>query len=88
MAVPSARNSGDERTEIPLIQQKLYNRVLPWNEFPAFVFCVKIVLIVSADRTGTVDFSTTILKPSVSEAILLAQASTYFKSAARPFPTP
>lgn len=61
---------------------------LPWNEFPSLVFWVKIVLMVSADLTGTVDFSTTILKPTVSEAILLEHASTYFKSAARPFPTP
>ena len=41
---------------------------------PTFVFCVRIVLIVSAERTGTVLFSTTILKPTVSEAIRRAHA--------------
>lgn len=41
-----------------------------------------------ADLTGTVDFSTTILNPLLTSAILRAHASTYFKSAARPLPTP
>lgn len=45
-------------------------------------------IILSAARTGTVLFSTTILLFCATFAINLAQPSTYFKSAARPLPLP
>eukprot|EP00834_Sanchytrium_tribonematis_P000722 NODE_13_length_54415_cov_0.522424.p56 type:complete len:102 gc:universal NODE_13_length_54415_cov_0.522424:11969-12274(+) len=44
--------------------------------------------MLSAVLHGTVDFSTTILLPLHALLILLADASMYFKSAARPAPTP
>ena len=72
MAVPSAKNSGLERIS------KLT---------PLPVFC-KILLIALAVRTGSVDFSTTILSSFATFAILRAQSSTYFRSAACPFPLP
>lgn len=60
----------------------------PWNELAGLVLYERIVLIDSEARTGTVLFSTTILKPLVTCAIRLAHASTYLRSAARPLPTP
>ena len=48
-----------------------------------------MVAMHSAVLTGTVDFSTTIFTPLVTySAILLATASTYFRSAALPLPSP
>ena len=48
-----------------------------------------MVAIHSAVFTGTVDFSTTILTPVVTHsAIFRATASTYFRSAALPLPSP
>uniref|UniRef100_A0A182VHM1 Uncharacterized protein n=1 Tax=Anopheles merus TaxID=30066 RepID=A0A182VHM1_ANOME len=45
-------------------------------------------MILSAARTGTVLFSTTILLFCDISAIMRAQPSTYFRSAARPLPLP
>ena len=72
MAVPSARNSGLERTaKVP----------------PAWVV-ERICWIRSAARTGIVDFSTTIVWPRACSAMRRAQASTYCKSEALPAPGP
>ena len=47
-----------------------------------------MVSIEEAVRTGIVLFSTMILGPSATSAIIRAAASIYFRSAARPAPTP
>ena len=47
-----------------------------------------MLLIACAVLTGNVDFSTTILSVVATSAMFLAQSSTYFKSAAIPFPLP
>ena len=71
-AVPSAKNSGLDKI---------------WNCTP-FPVWSSIFLIASAVRTGKVDFSTTILLSLATWAIWRAHNSTYFKSAAIPFPFP
>jgi hypothetical protein len=45
-------------------------------------------MMLSAARTGTVLFSTTILSPAAMSAIIRAALSTYFRSAALPLPLP
>ena len=55
---------------------------------PGFVFAFNTCMMLSADLTGTVLFSTTILLDFAASAIVRAQLSTYFKSAERPFPNP
>eukprot|EP01139_Manchomonas_bermudensis_P014343 Amastigsp_a508395_1463.p3 type:complete len:185 gc:universal Amastigsp_a508395_1463:593-1147(+) len=72
MAVPSARNSGLERI---------------WKLSP-FLLTLVIFLMLSAARTGTVDFSTMIVSCVATSAILRVTASTYLRSAATPEPTP
>ena len=58
-----------------------------WNE--AFeLFDMSMLFIEAAARTGTVLFSTTILKPVETFAMWRAHDSTYFKSAALPLPNP
>ena len=58
---------------------------LTWYLTPGFWLALRMLIILSAALTGTVDFSTTILLLFAVPAILLAHASMYFKSAARPF---
>lgn len=55
---------------------------------PGFWFALSICMILSAARTGTVLFSTTILLLCAMFAMSRAQPSTYRKSAARPLPFP
>lgn len=71
-AVPSARNSGFEMT---------------WKSMPAEL-APSTRNIASAVRTGTVDFSTTIFGPVATSAMVRAQASQFFTSAAHPAPFP
>ena len=72
MAVPSARNSGFDRTS---------------NRRPR-VLLLRIRSIASAVRTGSVDFSTTILSLVEQARICRAVFSQYCRSAARPAPSP
>ena len=72
MAVPSARNSGLERTA----------------KVPPVWVVDRICWIRSAARTGIVDFSTTMVWPRACSAMRRAQASTYCKSEALPAPAP
>ena len=59
-----------------------------WKVRLLLVLALKMRRMLSAARTGTVLFSTTILQPADTSAILRAQASMYFRSAALPFPIP
>lgn len=58
------------------------------SDLPIFWLAPKICIILSAARTGTVLFSTTILLLRATLAIIRAALSTYFKSAALPRPFP
>ena len=73
IAVPSAKNSGFDSTS---------------NLMPGLVLAFNILLILSAARTGTVLFSTTILLLTEKLAISLATCSRFCKSAAFPLPKP
>lgn len=70
-AVPSAKNSGFERT---------------WNFTPPQAL-ENLSLTTSAVRIGRVDFFTTILTVSDAAAICLAHSSIHFRSAACIFPS-
>lgn len=72
IAVPSAKNSGLDKT---------------WYCTPLPTFS-KMFLMASAVRTGSVDFSTTILSVVATAAICRAQLSTNFRSGAIPLPLP
>ena len=72
MAVPSARNSGLDSTS---------------NRRPRSLL-LRIRSIASAVRTGKVDFSTTILSVVALARICRAVFSQYWRSAARPAPSP
>ena len=72
IAVPSARNSGLLRT---------------WNVSPLSLQA-RTLLTASAVRTGTVDFSTTILLEVATLAMVRAQSSQFLMLAARPAPIP
>ena len=72
IAVPSARNSGLDRT-----WKEQLDRLLS-----------RMVRMVSAVLTGSVDFSTTILLVVATSAIFRAHNSMYFKSEAFPAPVP
>mmetsp|Transcript_26117 Transcript_26117/g.61218 ORF Transcript_26117/g.61218 Transcript_26117/m.61218 type:complete len:313 (+) Transcript_26117:564-1502(+) len=73
MAVPSARNSGFDST---------------WKVTPSCADEASTRLTAWAVRTGTVDFSTTILLEVAISAILRAQSSQFLTLAARPAPIP
>mmetsp|Transcript_10105 Transcript_10105/g.30644 ORF Transcript_10105/g.30644 Transcript_10105/m.30644 type:complete len:230 (+) Transcript_10105:980-1669(+) len=72
-AVPSARNSGLLRT---------------WNLTPGLAPCSSTARTASDVRTGTVDFSTTILSEVATLAIVRAHSSQFLTLAARPAPMP
>ena len=74
IAVPSARNSGLDR---------MSKRTPGW-----LLLRVSTFSMASAVRTGTVDFSTTILEVFETAAIMRAAPSQYVRSAALPAPTP
>lgn len=67
---PSARNSGLDKI---------------WYFTSGFLLAERILAMLSAARTGTVLFSTTILSDVATSAIMRAALSTYFKSAALPY---
>ena len=79
IAVPSAKNSGFERTENVLVIEDL---------FISSVAASRIALIVWAVLTGNVLFSTTIVWPFAYFDISLDDASTYLRSIACPDPIP
>ena len=68
---------------------KISIELLPWYATPGLLMAFRIVAMLSAAFTGTVDFSTTILKPlSTVSAMFRAAASTNLRSAALFFPWP
>ena len=71
--MPSARNSGLLST---------------WNLTPGLAPCSSTARTASDVRTGTVDFSTTILSDVDTSAIVLAHNSQFLTLAARPAPIP